>query len=194
MEHVRSTFLCIPYAVDLFSKFDKSALSEFGSRRLPRLEPMPGLRPPRPVLVVSFLGRVLIKIPAPYLYSQGPYEFRGRRSRARPVPVTSYSIEFRSGQAFSASGTKPSKSRSDHSNKSFRSALLDFYYNMNIRALPRRWRPQVTRAGTHGALHSRSAIPGRFNRSCWPYLGSSACQAQGSQRAGSRTAGTSGHF
>ena len=32
-------------------------------------------------------------------------------------------------------------------------------------ALPRPCCPQVTRIGTHSALHSRSAIPWRFNRS-----------------------------
>ena len=32
-------------------------------------------------------------------------------------------------------------------------------------ALPRRCRPKVKRIGTNGALHSRSAIPRRFNRS-----------------------------
>ena len=35
---------------------------------------------------------------------------------------------------------------------------------LHIGALPRRCRPQVTRIGTNGALHSRSAIPRRFNR------------------------------
>ena len=35
----------------------------------------------------------------------------------------------------------------------------------NIGALPRRCRPQDKRIGTHGALHSRSAIPRQFNRS-----------------------------
>ena len=34
---------------------------------------------------------------------------------------------------------------------------------MNIGALPRRCRPQLTRICTHGALYSRSAIPLRFN-------------------------------
>ena len=36
---------------------------------------------------------------------------------------------------------------------------------MNIRALTRRFCPQVKRIGKHTALHSRSAIPWRFNRS-----------------------------
>ena len=39
---------------------------------------------------------------------------------------------------------------------------------INIGALPRRCRPQVTRIGAHGALHSRSALLWRFNRSLAP--------------------------
>ena len=36
---------------------------------------------------------------------------------------------------------------------------------MKIGALPRRCRPQVTQIGTHSAIHSRSAMHWRFNRS-----------------------------
>ena len=35
---------------------------------------------------------------------------------------------------------------------------------MNIGALPRRCHPKVTRIGTHGLLHSRSAMPWRLTR------------------------------
>ena len=53
---------------------------------------------------------------------------------------------------------------------------------MNIGALPRRCRPKVTRIGTHGLLHSRSAMPWRLTRDLISVVSRTELTARGSSK------------
>ena len=57
---------------------------------------------------------------------------------------------------------------------------LKFFTLMYIGALPRRYRPQVTHIGIHGALNSRSAIPWRLTRNPITVVSRTELAARGS--------------
>jgi len=60
------------------------------------------------------------------------------------------------------------------------SHLIFVIQRINIGALPRRCRPQVTRIDMHGALHSRSAIPWRLTRGLITVVSRTELTARGS--------------